>query len=153
MFRFPSSDTLLIPGLLPNELPGLQSVWPGTSASFPSLTPKAYDPSCVQLSRHFVFDFVPTGLFSRFQVKLMSQRYNAKCWRSGVFLECDGALVLVTLDSELNTVIITARGNETENPIIPFCSIVELLTSAVEHQFQVKPSLKVLPEPSTFSHF
>jgi hypothetical protein len=49
----------------------------------------------VQLRRSFSFDFVPTGLFSRFMVKLMGQRYAFRSWRSGIFLECDGALAMV----------------------------------------------------------
>eukprot|EP01127_Copromyxa_protea_P014151 TRINITY_DN389_c1_g1_i1.p1 TRINITY_DN389_c1_g1~~TRINITY_DN389_c1_g1_i1.p1 ORF type:complete len:2271 (-),score=715.31 TRINITY_DN389_c1_g1_i1:92-6904(-) len=147
MFRFPCSDTLLVPSLLPDELHGLQSIWP------------AYNPNCIQLSRSYVFDFVPTGLFSRFVIRLMSQRFQSKCWRSGVFLECDGANVLVVLDSGANTISVTARGSDTENPVIPFCNIVELLNSSLLHQFQVKPKIHVpcplcldahLPRPFLF---
>lgn len=123
-----------MPALLgPSPSHELQHLWP------------IWDPECVQLSRDFQFDFVPSGLFSRFLIHLLGQRYSVEnCWRTGALFKCGrNVLSLVTMDMATSTISVKTRGTPKRDPIIPFFSILEELHAMIQHQFEVDiPNIK-----------
>jgi serine/threonine protein kinase/WD40 repeat protein len=87
-----------------------------------------------------VFDFVPTGLFSRLLVKLLHVAPRpAVLWRNGIIFRRGSEQIFIELQGMRKTILIRLRGHETDNLRI----VVETLESLTQDFYQIEPEIYV----------
>eukprot|EP00007_Cunea_sp_BSH-02190019_P005553 CAMPEP_0174232408 /NCGR_PEP_ID=MMETSP0417-20130205/2700_1 /TAXON_ID=242541 /ORGANISM="Mayorella sp, Strain BSH-02190019" /LENGTH=2427 /DNA_ID=CAMNT_0015310457 /DNA_START=88 /DNA_END=7371 /DNA_ORIENTATION=+ len=120
-----------VPCLLPPGRPHQR-----VQAEFPQEAPNGE----TTLGRNYVFDFVPTGLFSRLLVKLLHVAPRpAVLWRNGIIFRRGSEQIFIELQDARKTILIRLRGNETDNLRI----VVETLESLTQDFFQIEPEIYV----------
>ena len=87
----------LIPNLLPPEKPDFALLW------------RDYDERQQELARHFVMDFVPIGLMSRFMIRMMQFCKVHSCWQLGMVLQHNEEMALVQIHNAKKTLSIAVR--------------------------------------------
>lgn len=96
---YPIGGIGVIPSLLPEAVPSLDILWP------PFAEP------LVQYDRQYVFELVPSGLFSRLLVRLLQSATDIlHCWRYGAVLLFSDSLCLVELNNRRQCISVNLRG-------------------------------------------
>jgi len=134
IFRFPGTNLVLVPGLLGETLPEMQQYWP------------TYDANTHQLERHFLFSFLPFGLFGQLMIQIMQKEYKTFVWKYGMLIESEaGIITKIALNPATSTITLITRApaGHPEGPVITFCSILEKVNAFVEHECNVKPQIFV----------
>lgn len=151
MFRLPASvaglaqdqgDIVIIPSTLPIYRPeDLAILWPTLEHS-----KSAY-------SRHYKFEFIPNGLFSRYMVRLTRLGTVVRYWQTGVLIQHPrkAALALVELKASANLLQISVRGTDSTSTDM-FCTMVELLEFLLVNWFRVQTDIAYI-EPRSHAVF
>jgi len=122
-------QNVLIPSLLPPTNPNLQSQW------------AAYDPTKLQFTRYYRFNFIPFGLFHKFMVRLFKLPVDRVYWSTGILLTeqiPNPSSCLINLIRTDHIISISTRGpTEGNGGAKLFCSIIEFLDGLLSMQFKV----------------
>ncbi len=96
-FNFTASTTYIVPELVPNECPGIET---------------DYDGEADTLRFQYRYDFMPKGIVSRFIARNYYLIKEECFWKNGVELRFEDASALVTADPLAKTLKIWAHGNQ-----------------------------------------
>jgi serine/threonine protein kinase len=150
MYRLPedssadegTADALLVPSLLPVPKPAdlMSPIWPDKSAS------------ASQYTRHYQFEFVPMGLFSRFMFKLMKIGAVKRFWRYGVLIKHRqiDSQALVELKPTANALMIQVRGSDEGSDF--FARVCEMFEFLLDHVYRLPTKIQYV-DPFSNSTF
>lgn len=112
---YPMTGLGVIPSLLPEAVPVLDLLW------------TKFDEKILQFDRQYIFDLIPSGLFSRLLVRLLHTSSEVMhCWRYGAVFLAGDSICLAELNSRRQCISVTVRGGT--NP----AEELRILTEVIE---------------------
>jgi GTPase SAR1 family protein len=115
---YPMHGLGVIPSLLPEAVPVLDVLW------------GKFDEKILEFDRQYVFDLMPTGLFSRLIVRLLHTATEVlHCWRNGTVFLARDSICLAELNPRHQCISVTVRGGT--NPAEQLRIITEVIEALI----------------------